>query len=51
MTMAFEVAGEPEAHGDALDVRTQVMASLLTGTYVWVTLVAPEIFEPFFFHW
>lgn len=48
MIIWLEVAGLPLAHA-ALDVTTQVTASLLAGVYVYVELFVPT-FEPFFFH-
>jgi len=51
IVIAFEVAGEPLTQ-EALDVITQVIILPLTkDDEVYVTLVAPEIAMPLFFHW
>ena len=49
MVTMLEVAGFPVAQV-ALDVRTQVTASLFTGTYVNEALFVPALI-PFTFHW
>ena len=45
----FDVAGFPDGQV-ALEVSTQVIASLLTGMYEYVLLLVPA-FTPFTFHW
>ena len=50
MVMEFEVAGEPVTQAST-DVITQVIASpFARAVEVYVEFVAPEIFEPLFFH-
>jgi hypothetical protein len=50
IVIAFEVAGEPVAQVTVL-VRTHVIISLVASVDdVYVVVVAPPIFVPFFFH-
>jgi hypothetical protein len=45
----LEVAGLPDLQVK-FDVSTQVIKSPWMGIYEYITLVAPEMFDPFFFH-
>ena len=50
MVTVLEVAGFPETHV-AFDVIIHVIASLFSGVYAYVALVAPAALLPLTFHW